>query len=376
MEEPEIFRAAPEDEGEFQVVRRKAPKRAKFSSNDSEPPNSPPRQSYPQPIIVTGIAQEALNNPIKLARLIEKEKPNATIRDIKSTKNNAILIFPIDPHSANALLQPWTQNSQLGNPKPRITQQREAPAIAVVVCGINPQISDQEITTELKDQGYNPKLVKRLISKETQKKTWKLKIILEDITEKNQLMKEGLILGYQKHRVENYKEPPTIIQCFKCQSFGHTYHNCSSASKCLRCGEEHNIKIVKKKKSKKKCANCQGDHIAMYKGCPAYQKARLEAKETTPKTYAEATKIQITNKLPKTEKTNITLFCAELIRACLTKVNISIRSSDILSYASHLAMIHFNLNVKGEELFEIIKNPPLDEAVDRAKKQATEATNG
>ncbi|KAJ8043658.1 hypothetical protein HOLleu_10853 [Holothuria leucospilota] len=171
-------------------------------------------------------------------------------------------------------------------------------------------------------------------------------------------MKEGLILGYQKHRVEEYREPPTVIQCYKCQSFGHTYHNCSSIQKCLRCGEEHNIKDCKKEKIQKKCANCQGDHIAMYKGCPAYQKARSEAKETQPKTYAEATKIQVTNKLPKSEKTNIILFCAELIRACLTKANISIRSSDILAYASHLALTHFNINVKGEELFEILNPPP------------------
>ncbi|KAJ8045836.1 hypothetical protein HOLleu_08934 [Holothuria leucospilota] len=322
-----------------------------------------------QPIVVTGIKAELIKNPIKLAKLLNKEKPNATIRETKLARNNNLLIFPNDAHSANILLKPWKQNSELGNPKPRVPQQKENQLYCIVICGLSPDIPETQIVNELEDLGFKPKFAKRLISKITQAPTWKMKIAFEEQNDQEELIKEGIILGYQKHRVEKYAELPTILQCYRCQGFGHTFHKCENEQKCLRCGDNHSIKNCKKEKAEKKCANCGGDHISSYKGCPVYFSARQEVKQQPKqKTYAQATKIEVSNKLPRNEKINITLFCSELIRTCLMKCNIKIKTSDVLAYSANLALAHLGLVISGEELFNILKNPQFPEHAEAIEK--------
>ena len=73
-------------------------------------------------------------------------------------------------------------------------------------------------------------------------------------------------------RVEEFKTTPSILQCFKCQSFGHKALNCAKKEKCVVCGEAHSHKNCPNKENQKpKCANCRGPHVANYGGCPAYK---------------------------------------------------------------------------------------------------------
>ena len=43
-------------------------------------------------------------------------------------------------------------------------------------------------------------------------------------------------------RVEEFKTTPSILQCFKCQGFGHKTPNCVKNEKCVVCGEAHSHK--------------------------------------------------------------------------------------------------------------------------------------
>ena len=73
-------------------------------------------------------------------------------------------------------------------------------------------------------------------------------------------------------RVEEFKTTPAILQCFKCQGFGHKAPNCTKNEKCVVCGEAHSHQNCPiKEKRKPKCANCRGPHVANYTGCPAYK---------------------------------------------------------------------------------------------------------
>ncbi|KAJ8049973.1 hypothetical protein HOLleu_02961 [Holothuria leucospilota] len=378
MADPPVFEIDPGEESQFQVVVNPNKRARKDSPLDRSQSTSQYRSKI-QPIIVTGIKPDLSKNSINLAKLLTKEKPNATIKETKWTKNNNLLIFPSDPHSANILLKPWKQNSLLGNPKPKLPQQSPNQLFSVVVCGVNPEITDEQIMSELQDLGYKPKVAKRLISKITKSPTWKIKVSFEDEMDSVDLLKDGLVLGYQKHRIEKYNELPNVMQCFKCQGFGHTYYKCPNVQKCLRCGDDHNIKNCPKEREQKKCANCGGNHISMYKGCPEFIKARQELKQqNTTKSYAEATKVEVTSKISKPEKINITLFCAELIRACLAKAGFKISTSDTMSYAANLALAHLNLMTTGEELFNALKNPQFPEhkqAIDLIRRKSSEDPN-
>ena len=65
-------------------------------------------------------------------------------------------------------------------------------------------------------------------------------------------------------RVGEFKTTPSILQCFKCQGFGHKAPNCTKNQKCVVRGEAHSHKICPNKDQRKpKCANCRGPHVAI-----------------------------------------------------------------------------------------------------------------
>ena len=81
-------------------------------------------------------------------------------------------------------------------------------------------------------------------------------------------MQTGII-----YRVEEFRTPISVQQCYNCQCFGHTAKTCRSKTKCLICGEAHHHKGCPNKETKQaKCANCKGPPVASYKGCPACKK--------------------------------------------------------------------------------------------------------
>ena len=74
------------------------------------------------------------------------------------------------------------------------------------------------------------------------------------------------------YQVEEFCKPVLVMQCFNCQSFGHSAKNCRSKQKCLICDESYSYKGCPNKEARKpKCVNCKGPHVASYKGCPAYK---------------------------------------------------------------------------------------------------------
>ena len=114
----------------------------------------------------------------------------------------------------------------------------------------------------------------RMKSKRTGKDLPFIKIKSDKPKQAEALLSGGLVC--QKtgivFRVEEFKTTPSILQCFKCQSFGHKALNCTKKEKCVVCGEAHSHKnCPNKEKRKPKCANCRGPHVANYRGCPAYK---------------------------------------------------------------------------------------------------------
>lgn len=89
------------------------------------------------------------------------------------------------------------------------------------------------------------------------------------------------------------RKPSDVVQCFRCQRFGHGMQNCNVSPLCVKCGEKHPsaacslpVKADLPKvdqaatRSKIRCANCSGNHTANYLGCVA-RKNFLQAREAT-----------------------------------------------------------------------------------------------
>lgn len=92
--------------------------------------------------------------------------------------------------------------------------------------------------------------------------------------------------------IEERQNVRRIIQCHRCQEWGHATSNCFRAPMCLKCAEKHHTKeCTKDKDSDPKCCNCGGKHPANSITCRVYQMklVDLESKSgPVKKTYVPA----------------------------------------------------------------------------------------
>jgi hypothetical protein len=101
----------------------------------------------------------------------------------------------------------------------------------------------------------------------------KVFVTLTSKEERDRLVSKGNIaIGFEIHRVSAY-DRPKIIQCYKCQGFGHVSRTCNKSSKCLHCAGDHRSIDCNQKEvsSKIKCVNCTGKHKSNSTTCPKYK---------------------------------------------------------------------------------------------------------
>jgi hypothetical protein len=98
--------------------------------------------------------------------------------------------------------------------------------------------------------------------------------------ENNKTIYDIEFLCNSRIKVEAPRKKNSIVQCIRCQCYGHTKAYCMKPYACVKCGDEHSSTTCTKSPSTPpKCALCGGDHPANYKGCNIYknlQYARAE----------------------------------------------------------------------------------------------------
>ena len=171
------------------------------------------------------------------------------------------------------------------------------------------------------------------------------------------------------YKVEEFRQPVSVRQCFDCQSFGHSAKNFRSKPKCVIFGENHSHKGCPKKEAKQpKCANCSGPHGASYKGCPEYKKQAFRQHVVNHhKTYAA-----VVGRKPLTQPNNSQTFqfTAEQLTKFVANVVIQIAQpqvcypnpkqdmldlkSSMCRKVSNVAKTVLGVSITGKELFESI----------------------
>ena len=121
----------------------------------------------------------------------------------------------------------------------------------------------------------------RIRSRATQAPTRLMRAFTRCETTKTLPIDRGLMIGVTHHRCEEsrqaqpYSLPPprrdVVIQCYRCQGFGHKANACSQEARCIRCGGNHKLAECTVHRDNPKCANCNGNHAASYKGGSKYQ---------------------------------------------------------------------------------------------------------
>ncbi|GJQ88069.1 hypothetical protein Trydic_g18196, partial [Trypoxylus dichotomus] len=123
----------------------------------------------------------------------------------------------------------------------------------MVLRGITQDITEEEIKHDLHAQDYPVEKITRMKGKGIE--IGRLYKSIYNITDCC-----GLAVKVEALRTRNL-----IVQCHKCQMFGHTQSNCNINYKCMKCGEDHSTHLCEKPKTTPpKCANCGGEHLSTY----------------------------------------------------------------------------------------------------------------
>ena len=103
------------------------------------------------------------------------------------------------------------------------------------------EVTEQEFKEFLDLNKINYAKAERLTSIKDGRVLEMFKLEIKDDTEVEALITENLTCPMTGiiYRVEEFRTPISVQQCWNCQNFGHPSETCRPKTKCLICGESH-----------------------------------------------------------------------------------------------------------------------------------------
>ena len=378
-------------EGEFTEVHRKHKKRKTASSptlppstlqrtRSSElPPETPTRpktSTYKNqiPVILSGI-DEKFQTWRQVMGELRQHHPSLRISKVKALQKGDLLVVGDSPRDAVILQSEPKVKAALGQnvrvSLPKAYQTIKKTNKCLVVKGVPTDLTDAEFKEFLDLNKISYAKAERYKSKRDGRILPMFQLEISDPAEAEALLSQNLMCNVTGivYKVEEFRQPISVRQCFNCQCFGHSAQNCKSKQKCVICGENHSHKGCPKKEAKQpKCANCSGPHVASYKGCPEYKKQAFRQHAVNhQKSYAA---VVGQNTLPQPKTTQMFEFTAEQLTKFVANMAIQIAQpqvcypnpkQDMLNLKSSMcrkvstvAKTILGVNITGKELFESI----------------------
>ena len=169
------------------------------------------------------------------------------------------------------------------------------------------------------------------------------------------------------YKVEEFRQPVSVRQCFNCQCFGYSAQNCTSKQKCVICGENHSHKgCPKKKQNSPSVPTVQGHMLHLTRGVPNIKQAFRQHVVNNQNTYTAA----VSQKSHLQPKTQTFQFTVEQLTKFVANVAIQIAQpqvcypnpkqdmldlkSSMCRKVSNVAKTILGVSITGKELFESI----------------------
>lgn len=271
-----------EETGEWDNVIQRGHKRKKTSNSPQirEPTVKlqPKRDPKPPPVYI-----ERVTSFPALKAMVEEQTPNVKFTTMS---NDVVKINAADPDGFRAITRCFVDKKI-----PHYTyQNKQDRPIRVMIKGIHKSWPIEEVLNDLRDQFDQDKVLLVTRKLEWNSKTpldmcvvdFKNDVDIDQIYKISQVLKGCVTV----HPMNSSKFPS---QCKRCQEWCHTRNYCSKPFKCVKCGKGHPTEeCVKPREAPAKCANCEGEHTANYRGCPVAAEAAhrhknvpLKGQETT-----------------------------------------------------------------------------------------------
>lgn len=223
--------------------------------------NKQTKEPKPPPIYIHGV-KDYKGMVQKLTDITEAETYHT-----RATANNTVKVNPHSPETYRKLVR-YLREENIIHHTYQLKQER---AYRIVIRDLHHSIPPDEIKNELESKGHK---VRNIINVRHRTSKEPLPLFFVDLEpcENNKTIYELQYLGHCKIRVEPPRKKNYIIQCTRCQEYGHSKAYCTKPFNCVKCGKSHDSKICKKPRdTPATCALCNGDHPANYKGCSVYR---------------------------------------------------------------------------------------------------------
>lgn len=151
-------------------------------------------------------------------------------------------------------------------------------AFKIVIRHLHHSVEHDEIKSALAEKGHEVRNVSNICNPKTKEPMSLFYVDLEP-KENNKTIYELKTLLNTVIRVETPRPRHEIIQCKRCQGFGHIRSYCTLPLMCvISVGDHDNHNCVKAPEDEPTCGLCGGKHTANYRGCEKFKAAQHSAK--------------------------------------------------------------------------------------------------
>ena len=226
--------------------------------------NSKDAQGRVPPVIFFKVSEKP--DKVVIEEYLIANAKDVDIKDFKITANNNVLIYT----SSNEENEKLANNRSLFENKGRLNLNAIDRKPYLMIKNVSYDfIKNSE--DALKGLGIIEIIAMR--SKSNGRLLNFVKVLAENEDTKKKLLNERFIrIALSKLYLEDFTRPPT--QCRKCKAFGHIEKNCKSNQKCGKCSRNHVEEECNVNKEEYKCANCECNHSAFYRGCNNFREAK------------------------------------------------------------------------------------------------------
>jgi hypothetical protein len=185
----------------------------------------------------------------------------------KCVNNNSVKILPKSADTYRRLVRKLNE----GNVSFHTYQLKQERAYRVVLKNMHYSVDTAELKAALGQLGHTVRNITNVIQSSTKKPLSMFFIDLEPSSNNKDIFNVQYLL-HAKITFEPPYKKKEIVQCKRCQQYGHTKSYCRHPFKCVKCGQDHDTsKCQKDNTTPAVCVLCGGDHPANYKGCSVYK---------------------------------------------------------------------------------------------------------
>lgn len=234
------------------------------NEDGSEPDNveeEGEKSPKPPPIFIPHVADIS-----KMITIISKVIPNSSF-NYKSVRNGDIRLVTKSVDSFRKIIKHFESK----NISFHTYQVREERAFRVVIKGIHHSTPPEDIKAQLMIAGHQVRYICNAKSRFTKEPLSMFFVDLDPNPNNAEIYK----IRHINNAIVNIEPPRKIdelVQCYRCQQFGHTKTYCKKPYRCVKCGLGHpTAECTKQVSSPPQCVHCLQNHTANYKGCKIYK---------------------------------------------------------------------------------------------------------